>query len=75
MRDPDSQAHHTPREGLDSPLELGLLIAPQLEFTPLNERVGSLCLRVGDRSSLLFVGRMESLEVSGRGAGRSSDRD
>ncbi len=34
---------------------VGLLIAPQLsrhvlEFTPVNERVVSLCLRVGDRS-------------------------
>ncbi|KAI3354903.1 hypothetical protein L3Q82_004699 [Scortum barcoo] len=33
---------------------VGLLIAPQLschvlEFTPVNERVASLCLRVGDR--------------------------
>ncbi len=61
---------------------MGLLIAPQLsrdvlEFTPVNKRVASLCLRVKDRSLCsvcLWAERQFRVPcpfgVSGKGAGK-----
>ncbi len=64
---------------------MGLLIAPQLsrdvlEFTPVNKRVASLCLRVKDRSlcSVCLWAEWQyrvpcPFGVSGKGAGKCSD--
>ncbi len=59
---------------------VGLLIAPQLghrvlEFTPVNERVASLRLRVGERSLTVVCAYREPCHfgVSGKGTGKCSD--